>query len=227
MIPNQAELEEYYIVQRFSQEYIASFCDIPRSKVQSLMKEYDIRSRSLSEAGKGQTYTEETKRKISATETGKIVSNESKLKMSESSKGKIASEETRRKMSKSHKGFKHTEESIEKMCDRIVTDETKNKMKGKNNPNWKGGISFGEYCPAFNEEIKEYIRDKYNRKCFNCGMEEDNDRKLDVHHVDFNKMQGCNEHEWRLIPLCKSCHASATNNREGSERHYRIVLECL
>ena len=95
--------------------------------------------------------------------------------------------------------------------------ETKNKiseansgkfgMLGKNHPNWQGGISFKPYCINFNNKIKEQVREEFNRKCFLCGVSEgDCKTKLHVHHVDSNKNQGCNNTEWKLVPLCNSCH---------------------
>lgn len=88
-------------------------------------------------------------------------------------------------------------------------------MKGENAPSWQGGISFGRYCPKFNEAIKEEIREKYGRQCFLCGKtEKENGRKLDVHHIDYEKSRGCSGKRWLLIPLCKSCHAKTGHNRE-------------
>jgi hypothetical protein len=86
--------------------------------------------------------------------------------------------------------------------------------RGDKNILWKGGVSFGKYCEKFNKTKKEEIRAKYGRVCFICGKnEEENGRKLDVHHVDYSKNQGCDGNKWALIPLCKSCHAKTGNNR--------------
>lgn len=86
-------------------------------------------------------------------------------------------------------------------------------IKGENHPQWQGGISFAPYCPKFDKKRREYIRDKFNRTCILCGKtEEDNGKKLSVHHIDYNKMQGCG-HNWGLIPLCSNCHAKTNYNR--------------
>jgi hypothetical protein len=75
---------------------------------------------------------------------------------------------------------------------------------------WNGYAVQGQYCEKFDEACKERIREKYNRLCFVCDKnEENNGRRLDVHHVDMNKDQGCNRNEWKLVPLCKSCHGKA------------------
>lgn len=128
----------------------------------------------------GKKHSKETKEKISESHIG--------LHMGEKNHnyGKNFSEETRSKMSESHKGV----------------------QAGKNNPAWKGGVSFSEYCHKFNFRLKEQVREKFGRVCFICSKsEEDNGRRLDVHHVDGNKMQGCDDNEWFLVPLCRSCHS--------------------
>lgn len=85
---------------------------------------------------------------------------------------------------------------------------------GENSPVWQGGKCSNIYCKLWNEELRESTRDKYGRTCFICGKtEEDNNRKLDVHHIDMNKQQGCNGNEWKLVPLCRSCHGKTQHNR--------------
>jgi len=89
-------------------------------------------------------------------------------------------------------------------------------MSGENHPNWQGGISFGKYCPEFNSGIKQYIRDKYGDCDYISGLSShtcNSHRKLDVHHIDYNKSQGCDEHEWRLIPLSRKNHMRTNYNR--------------
>ena len=167
----------------------------------------------------GSKHTEETKRKMSISRTGKVQSEETKQKLSEINTGQECSVETKQKLSKA-------------MLGRKASIETRHKMSlsrmGNKNPAWQGGVSFGQYCPKFNEKVKEQIRDKYHRRCFECDItEEENGMKLDVHHVDFKKEQGCNDHEWRLIPLCKGCHAKTQHDREKSERHFCILLEVV
>lgn len=68
------------------------------------------------------------------------------------------------------------------------------------------------------------MRNEYNRQCYNCGKNEKDNIvksgkmiKLSIHHVDNDKEQGCNDKEWKLIPLCSSCH---------SKLHRRKKLNC-
>lgn len=96
----------------------------------------------------------------------------------------------------------------------------------ENTSQWKGGISFEPYCKKFNNEFKESIRDKFGRKCFMCpDTEEDNGRKLDVHHVNYDKECICNGVECEFVPLCRSCHSKTNGSRELWERLIINVLQ--
>ncbi|MHA1787860.1 MAG: HNH endonuclease [Candidatus Helarchaeota archaeon] len=76
---------------------------------------------------------------------------------------------------------------------------------GKLNPNWKGGISFEPYPLGWNKTFKEQIRYRDGYRCQNCGIPEiECDRKLHVHHIDYNKN---NLNLDNLISLCHNCHA--------------------
>ena len=81
-------------------------------------------------------------------------------------------------------------------------------LAGENSSRWNNGASFEPYCRKFNRAFKEYIRGKFERKCFLCGKtEEDNGRKLDVHHVNGNKACGCDgDKTCQFVPLCRVCH---------------------
>ena len=86
------------------------------------------------------------------------------------------------------------------------------KRSGENAPMWNGGSSFEPYCDKFNRQLKEQIRDEFGRKCFLCDCRENGER-LHVHHIDYNKLQGCRGRRWALIPLCKHCHAKTIKTR--------------
>jgi hypothetical protein len=98
--------------------------------------------------------------------------------------------------------------------------ETKQKMKlthiglliGELNGMWQGGISFLPYSPEFTESLKEKIRDRDNHECKICHKtEKELDRKLDIHHIDYNKK---NSNEENLISLCLRCHLKTQGNRD-------------
>lgn len=120
-------------------------------------------------------------------------------------------------------GIKHTHESIEKMV-----ESHKNIALGENNGNWKGGISFEPYCPKFNKKLKEDIRNKYGRRCVVCGIPEFENvcsngqhKKLSVHHVTYDKQEGCNGKDVVLVPLCIHCHSATTT---GDRDYWQTLL---
>ena len=135
-------------------------------------------------------------------------------------KGRKLSEETKEKIALNgfHYGMKgkhHTEEAKIKIGefnkDKFVSQETRDKIRlnnsGENSHFWKGGVSFEPYPLGWTKIFKEQIRARDNYTCQNlhCGVPEvECGRKLDVHHVDYNKS---NLDRSNLISLCKSCHS--------------------
>lgn len=84
------------------------------------------------------------------------------------------------------------------------------------------------YCHKFNNDCRERNRKKYGRLCFLCGKDEtSNGRRLSVHHVDMNKDQGCNDHAWKLVPLCKSCHAHGHSKLWQARIEYLLTKDYL
>jgi hypothetical protein len=161
---------------------------------------------------KGFKHSEESRRKISIALTGRKIPREQADRVNAANRGRKRSSEQRERIAKSHignhnaLGYKHSEETC------------KYKI-GANNPNWNGGSSYSPYCPKFNEQLKEEIRSGFNRKCFLCEKtEKDNGKRLDVHHCDYNKGQGCGL-KWNLVPLCHTCHLKTNTNR-----HYYFNL---
>lgn len=98
-------------------------------------------------------------------------------------------------------------------CSRPCQDKWFGKTySGPQAPGWKGGVSSWPYCPRFTKALKEEIRDKFNRRCFLSGTEE-NGRKLSVHHCDYLKSQGCQGQRWSLLPLEQRWHTKTNFNR--------------
>lgn len=201
-------------------EYKAYECRIKRGQGKFCSKKcYD-------EHQKTKVFSEEHRKKISIAKMGHPSPN----------KGKHPTEETSKKLSESQlgrkspmEGKKHTNMAKLKMSmyrkgkpshqkNKTLSLETRLKMSisrmGKNNPQWRGGASYLPYCSAFNCQVKEEIRNKFGRACFMCGLSEvDNKKKLHVHHIDYNKMQGCGKRSWNLVPLCNSCHTRTSHAR--------------
>ena len=155
----------------------------------------------------GKPISTETKKKISITLKGKMVGDKHPMY------GKHWSEDTKQKNSEAHIGLlsgdKHPMYGVKYSEKRILG------ISGENNPNWRGGISFEPYCSKFNNKFKELIRDKFNRTCLICGTtENDNGRKLSVHHVNYDKNCLCDDIKCDFVPLCNSCHSKTNHNRE-------------
>lgn len=140
--------------------------------------------------------------------------------------GKHFSEEHKKKMGEARKGEKnplfgkhHSEEHKRKI---------REALKGENNHQWKGGISFEPYCPKWNEDLKEHIRDKFGRTCFLCPTtEEENGQKLSAHHVNYDKNCLCDDSVCQFVPLCMSCHSKTNNNRAYWEMRINKKLKTL
>jgi hypothetical protein len=97
---------------------------------------------------------------------------------------------------------------------------------GNKNGRWNGGISFGKYCYKFNNQLKQSIRDRYNNCDYISGLPQKYfKRKLDVHHIDYDKDQGCNDKKFNLIPLSISNHTRTNANRSFWNRLFKYSLE--
>lgn len=120
---------------------------------------------------------------------------ERRMKMSRDLLGKPCSEETKQKISEANKG--------------------KPGFVREFHPNWLGEDHYrGPYCEKFNKEFKERVRKFFNYECGLCGRaEEENKKKLSVHHVTYDKKICCNDNLPLFIPLCLSCHMKTNFNR--------------
>jgi len=94
---------------------------------------------------------------------------------------------------------------------------------GEENSLYIHGNGYKPYPLEFNKRLKEFIRDRDNHKCQKCNMtEEDNGRKLDVHHIDYNKM---NCIDTNLISLCSSCNIKANFERDYYFAYFTAIME--
>ena len=95
------------------------------------------------------------------------------------------------------------------------------KQKGNLTPNWQGGKSFEIYPVGWTKTFKEQIRERDNHQCQICGkLEIEQQRKLDVHHIDYDKD---NLNQENLITLCHNCHMKTNGNRN----HWKNYFENL
>jgi hypothetical protein len=93
---------------------------------------------------------------------------------------------------------------------------------GEKASGWKGGISFEPYCPKFNHQLREKIRERDNRTCQHpdCGIKE-NGRRHAVHHIHYDK-PNCTPD---LITLCGRCNSKVNANRDYWEAYFMELLK--
>jgi len=123
--------------------------------------------------------------------------------------------EAREKMSNSHKGKKLSKEHKDKISKSVsialtgkkFSEETKQKQSESHKGKWT-------------KTLKESIRQRDNFTCQYCG-EKQTTRKLDVHHIDYNKE---NLNPDNLISLCLKCHRITSGNRDY---HYALCTYTL
>jgi len=187
--------------------------------------------KKIGEANKGHLTSEETKRKISNANSGENNWNY----------GNHWTEEQRKKSSgknASMYGKHHSEETKKKMSLLMI---------GKNNPNygkhllkktkikmsastqgislneWNGFISFKPYTLDFNGLFKKLIRKRDNNSCMICNKPQEKFKKsLDIHHIDYNKL---NSFPQNCISLCKSCHSKTNINRNQWTTFFQSLLK--
>lgn len=125
------------------------------------------------------------------------------------------SEETKKKLKEFHKGKHYSLKTEFKKGNRVselIKRKISKSLQGDKHWNWQGGKSFEPYGLEFNEDLKEVIRNRDGRKCFICEKTElENEKKLMVHHIDYNKN---NNNPDNLITLCLSCHSKTSFDRD-------------
>jgi len=209
-----------YLVEKKSSNALAKEFNCSVSAISKRLKENGVIIRPPSEAFKGINSKEKNPN------WGKSPSEETRRKQSIAHKGKSKSKEHREKISASNKGKPHPwmigdknvmnrPEVRDKVLAAVRSPEVRAKNSvanaGENNAQWRGGVSFKPYCQKFTEKLRDGIREDFGRKCYLCGISE-NGIKLDVHHCDYNKGQGCGA-RWSLLPLCHACHTKTGRNR--------------
>jgi len=95
-------------------------------------------------------------------------------------------------------------------------------LHGESHPFWLGGVSFEPYSPIFNERLKEKVRRRDGYVCQKCGMTQKESvekfqKKLFIHHIDYNK-QNCDLSN--LASLCPRCSSNVNFNREHWTRYF-------
>jgi hypothetical protein len=235
-------LYEQYILLKKSTAQIGEEINCGSETIRYWLNKYNIPVRNRTEARKyakkpnttrGPS-SEETKRKISNSLKRRWQDNEFYCSHINDIRGHHNvphSVETRQKISDNSRALWndpiYREKALKAQKEKIITSTHREHInEGMNNfwsdvksgkrsfSMWKGGISYEPYCPKFNYNFKEHIREKFGRVCFICGKPESTEfRKLSVHHIDYNKNSICNGKEWSFVPLCQHCHVVSNYNR--------------
>jgi len=129
--------------------------------------------------------------------------------------GKLHSEERKQKKSKDMKEFyKNHPESIK----RISANQ-----QGIPLNQWEKFVSFEPYTSDFNKRFKEAIRERDNHCCVVCNKpQEELKRLLDVHHIDYDKL---NSFPQNCVSLCRNCHLKTNANRKAWTVFFQKLLK--
>lgn len=211
-------LEDKYLVQKKTMQQIADEFKVCRSCIYNKLKKYGIPTRPAGHNtpwNKGLTAKEDKRVRYSTSKC-----RESNLGRTPWNKGlsNYLSEETLEKMRTAGKNrFKNPEDTY------WFGKKQPFSMRSKQSLSHGGtGIPYENsgYTAEFNESLKEKIREKYNYVCQLCGKhQKDNGRKLDVHHVDYDK-KNCNESN--LVALCHNCHRDTNHFRNYYQQFFEM-----
>ena len=93
--------------------------------------------------------------------------------------------------------------------------------KGHEHYNWIEDRSFLIYPDEWTDILRQAIRQRDNYICQECGTHQDElDKKLDVHHIDYDK-DNCDPAN--SIALCRKCHIKTNYNREYWINYFKNV----
>lgn len=135
--------------------------------------------------------------------------------------GNSLPEEAKRKISSFRLG-----KTYEDLFGKVNAEKLKDKLskirEGEKSVWWKGGKSFEPYDKSFNNKFKRAIRRRDNQVCMLCGIHKEKlNRALDVHHIDYNKL---NTFQQNCISLCISCHTKTNENRNHWTKFFQSFL---
>ena len=114
---------------------------------------------------------------------------------------------------------------IPKVIHGHYTKEQRKKMstikQGIDIKDWNG-FNKGIYSQNWNETFRRTIRKRDNQICLLCNVHREKlNIALDVHHIDYQKMNSCKEN---CISLCHSCHSKTNLNRDEWKLFFQSLL---
>ena len=126
---------------------------------------------------------------------------------------------------KTRKGSKHSKKTKQKISNSLKGLKVSLKIRKKISLGHGGtGTPYENsgYDYKFNYAYKEMIRKRDNYICQLCGaIHKKNDRKLDVHHIDYDKK---NTQPSNNNSLCKSCNAKVNKDREKWTEYFQELM---
>lgn len=195
-------LYDLYINKELSAYKIANIMGHSMNTIGRRLREYNIRIRTNSESHRGShhNYFGKKRPKHSKKMTGK----------GNPMYGKIFSKKHRKKMRENHANVSGKNNPMYNIH-----------LYGKLNPNWRNGISRNGYPYKFNMELKEKIRKRDEHTCQLCNKKRIC-RKLDVHHIDYDKE---NLDPKNLIGLCRKCNVKVNYNRKHWKKYFQAIIK--
>lgn len=235
-------LYEKYIIEKRAAPEIGELCGVSHRTILNWLYRFGILVRSAAESLKlasvrrrksdglksyyneygavwtGREHSEETKRKMSESRVRYYEDNEHNWL------GRKHSEKTKRRMSETASLLERSEEHKQNLAKAQASLEVRKRksatIRGISLDEWDGFSSYEPYCDKFNDKLKERVRNRDHRVCRLCGKSEILEgKRLSVHHIDGDKMQGCNEKNWYLVALCSRCHGV----KDTPEKEFLIV----
>ena len=178
---------------------------------------------------KGDKMSEETKRKISLATKGVKKSLEMRKKLSQWHLKHPMSEEHKRKSREAHVsgmlGKKHKPETILKMKlaakGRVISVKQRLKISGKNNWNWKGGITPKNKLLRRSKEFIEWRKQVFERDNYTC--QECGKRGSELHPDHIKPFAYFPELRFDVNngrTLCKPCHIKTDSWGHKSTKNY-------
>lgn len=120
------------------------------------------------------------------------------------------------------KGKTYEEIMLDKNKVEVRIKKASIRMTGEGNHQWLDGKSFEPYGLDFNDKFKEAIRARDNYCCVICNkMQEELNRKLDIHHIDYIKT---NSFPQNCVSLCRRHHAETNVNRNAWIVYFQKLL---
>jgi hypothetical protein len=92
---------------------------------------------------------------------------------------------------------------------------------------WYGNVRYyggNQYCERWTENLRDRVRAFFGYRCCLCGSV-DNTRKLNVHHVLYNKDTCCDNSPRLLVALCPKCHGKTNFDKEYWSSYFKKLID--